>query len=785
MTDTMSSMRYEDKIRAALSTPDPAPQFVDRLEAQLLSYAHEQTPVTKQSKDSNGRSSTRLRQPARLAALVVLLAFLVIFLVLGPQNVYAAIMKFFGYLPGVGVVDQNTPIRVLSEPVAITREDITLTVLDAYLTDEKTILSYSIDNIPYSALSHDENIVGCSEPGSLLLPDGTTLKIKNGWGSQGQSNNTYAPIPNDIDEARFMLPCLPGTLPGKAPENWDVPLQFNPAPPDLTIAPVMDIATSTPPESDQETVEPRAAASHLYGIEIGLDQAIRLSDGYYLIGHTQWADERIAAAYPGGWAMKAFDEANQEIPLEPVSYHEAGLDNLQPDQWVYKIYGETFNGPLTLRMTVVGVEFVQPVSFNLTPSQYGFNGSGDQPDTIREITPISLDIPGVQAEIVYLKSMRQGMLTGFELGISSDPQLKSLGFSLVSEVTGGRGSSGGGSNRDQQTGLVQSYILSDGQMSYPLALSAQGASFSGLWETVWTPPVIDPQLTPTAAYQSCMTMDKWQAALQNPPAIPADLPQRVFVSRGAVAPNPSLFIASPDGSYEQGLVFGNGSLLPDGSRLVYDDRSSQIKILDLDNNQTVVLSSGKNDRNPYWSPDGALIAFMRTGDNPALYTMKADGSDQRLVIPVNNSAQLAGWAPDGTRLLYSEQTEGYVRQIRTVDIESGMITDLFEVDSEAPSPVISPDGKQIAYLSRVTGRMANGIYISALDGSAKCLIVQMDYWPVSSAVWSPDGAWLSFSVINTDLFSPTSTAVLLNVETCQMIPLTNFRGIIQSWVSFD
>ena len=684
MTDSMPSVSTEDKVRAALSTPNPAPLFVDRLEAQLLMYAQEHPPVSKQRADIRSRFSMRFRRSARFAALAMLLVLLAVFLVFGPQNVYAAIMRFFGYLPGVGVVDQNTPIRVLSEPVAITREDITLTVLDAYLTDKKTILSYSIDNIPYSALSHDENIAGCTEPGSLLLPDGTTLKIISGWGSQGQSNNTYAPIPNDIDEARFMLSCLPGTLPGKAPENWEVPLLFKPAPPELTIAPVVDIATATPQVSDEVTIETQPASANLYGIEIGLDQAIRLSDGYYLIGHTQWADNRIAAVYPGGWAMKAFDSANQEVPLEPVNYHEAGLDGLQPDQWVYKIYGETFNGPLTLRMTVVGVEFVQPVSCDLDPSQYGFNGSDSQPDTIREITPISLDIPGIQAEIVHLKSMRQGMLAGFELGISSDPQLKSLGFSLVSEVTGGRGSSGGGSNRDEQTGLVQSYVLSDGQMSYPLVLSAQSASFSGLWETGWTPPVIDPQLTPTAAYQACLTMDGWQEALQNPQAIPDDLPDRVFVSRGALAPNPSLFISNLDGSHEQGLVFGNGSLLPDGSRLVYDDRSSQIKVLDLENNQTTILVSGENYQNPYWSPDGAYIAFMQTGNNPALYTMKADGSDQRLVIPVNNSAQLAGWTPDGTRMLYSEQTEGYVRQIRTVDIESGVIADLFEVDSEAP-----------------------------------------------------------------------------------------------------
>jgi Tol biopolymer transport system component len=101
----------------------------------------------------------------------------------------------------------------------------------------------------------------------------------------------------------------------------------------------------------------------------------------------------------------------------------------------------------------------------------------------------------------------------------------------------------------------------------------------------------------------------------------------------------------------------------------------------------------------------------------------------------------------------------------------------------APSPAFSPDGRWIAYLDRVPGRMADGLYLTHLDGSGRRLVAQLDYWPVSSVTWSPDGKWLVFTVLNTDLITPTSTAGLLNIESCQVVPLADLDGAIQSWVN--
>ncbi len=44
------------------------------------------------------------------------------------SGVAYAIGRSLGYIPGTGIVEQGAPIRVLAEPVSLTRDGITLTI---------------------------------------------------------------------------------------------------------------------------------------------------------------------------------------------------------------------------------------------------------------------------------------------------------------------------------------------------------------------------------------------------------------------------------------------------------------------------------------------------------------------------------------------------------------------------------------------------------------------------------------------------------------------------------
>jgi Tol biopolymer transport system component len=78
--------------------------------------------------------------------------------------------------------------------------------------------------------------------------------------------------------------------------------------------------------------------------------------------------------------------------------------------------------------------------------------------------------------------------------------------------------------------------------------------------------------------------------------------------------------------------------------------------------------------------------------------------------------------------------------------------------------------------------MNPGIFISRLDGSDRRLLVQLDTWTVSKPRWSPDGNWLAFTATDTDLYSMPLTPGLVNIATCQVIPLKGLDGEIEGWL---
>lgn len=99
-------------------------------------------------------------------ALAILILLVTLSLLTG---IAYAIGRSLGYIPGVGLVEQGADIRVLSEPVSLTREGITLTVEQAYLTPERTVLSFSVDGIRAPR----------APKGRAVLP---AIRLRRAWG---------------------------------------------------------------------------------------------------------------------------------------------------------------------------------------------------------------------------------------------------------------------------------------------------------------------------------------------------------------------------------------------------------------------------------------------------------------------------------------------------------------------------------------------------------------------------------------------------------------------------
>lgn len=108
------------------------------------------------------------------------------------------------------------------------------------------------------------------------------------------------------------------------------------------------------------------------------------------------------------------------------------------------------------------------------------------------------------------------------------------------------------------------------------------------------------------------------------------------------------------------------SVSPDGRRLAFvSDRggSPQVYVKAIDGTTAAgqrISHAGSYSTSPSWSPVEDRIAFTSLTDGKyALYTVRPDGSDQRLVLSADGDCVDPSFSPDGRYLVYTYQKKGY------------------------------------------------------------------------------------------------------------------------------
>ena len=116
---------------------------------------------------------------------------------------------------------------------------------------------------------------------------------------------------------------------------------------------------------------------------------------------------------------------------------------------------------------------------------------------------------------------------------------------------------------------------------------------------------------------------------------------------------------TPDG---RSIIYSAGPRVPDAE---YEWRESEIYAVDVNTGEIRQLTQRAGpDGNPTISPDGRLIAYTGYDRTTASYTdqnlyiMNNDGSGSRLLAQLDRSPGNLIWAPDGTGLYFSMQSEG-------------------------------------------------------------------------------------------------------------------------------
>lgn len=329
-----------------MKSKDPA-DVLDEISREQIRQGVHLLPGIKAKIEQGNR--IKLISTMRTGMAVLLLSSALLIAFFAAPGVASAIRRLIGYIPGQGSVNQSIPLRVLAAPVSNTRDGYTITVESALLDAAHTVIRYKISGAFPTWAGPTLQPVMCQEYPSLRLADGTALTYPSRTGGQtgGVSSweDVFRPLPADENSAMLVLPCLAELPAGEGPLNWEIPLAFAPAPPELTVIPVVEPAQPQPTETIPPTQlstaaqfepalpptagpSPTAAAPDMppatqasaadNWLQITLEGVANLKDGYYLQTMLRWQiDPDIWEVQYDPEAAHLYDAAGQEVPIWP------------------------------------------------------------------------------------------------------------------------------------------------------------------------------------------------------------------------------------------------------------------------------------------------------------------------------------------------------------------------------------------------------------------------------------------------------------------------------------
>ena len=434
-------------------------------------------------------------QPRTKAVLITLLVFLVLAAAsVSVPAVRAAIRRWFGYVPGFGLV-QDEGIRVLAAPVSVTQEGFTLTVSEATLSSTKTVVRYRLEGLAANMLVEMDACPLEQVHPIMRLPGGTELELQ-GYGVDHSTDPgapayyggeaAFSAVPPEVTEAVLVIGCLMQVDPEAVPGNWEVPLHFVAAPPEMTVAPVLDATPVT--------------GQSMSGQGLVLNKVIPTQDGYILAG-------TIRVSPPEAYTVDEWDGFLEDVTITDATGQELvyspAPDDFLPEElstpqpegtfgWAAQIGASGASWPLTMT-----VHSVSAVSTPYPPAEFRFDAGPDP--QVDQVWMLNQDLP-VGPKTVRVVSVqriqREYGFDGYEFTFEYDPTVD-----LSLEIEGHLAMGGGGSGPSPDGTYSRALSYPDGIPSGTLTVivNAWGViQLPGPWQVTWEAPAgeLEPSATP-------------------------------------------------------------------------------------------------------------------------------------------------------------------------------------------------------------------------------------------------------------------------------------------------